>query len=453
MTVWIKRALAGLTALTLCLAGTGCSFRIAASPDELYSLPQLPNEYTELDKRIQSILSDGAEYAAPTSGTNVQPVQLVDLNGDGQEEALAFIRNNADEKPLKIYVFSPRKDTYEQTAVIEGSGTAIYSITYSDLDGDGQMELLVGWKVGTELQALSVYSLRSGEPEELMSTNYVKYAVVRLSGSKERQVVVLRADDEGSGIADFYVCHGSALIRASAARLSMTMAELNSGRVTSGTLKDQTPALFVTGLSENAEAITDVLTAHGQELTNIVLSDTTGVSTEVYRYQSLFPTDINSDGITEVPQPVALPTKSGGNPGPNCRVSWLCYDSLGTASQAESTFHDTEDGWFLVLPGEWSGRIAVSRSQSGADEAVVTFSILGDEDTPAEDFLRIYTLTGNSRETKAVRGSRFILSRQTEKVCAAELLSANTGWIYGITEDKLCESFSFITTEWIAGDS
>ena len=109
-----------LTLALLCLTGCGCEF--ARSPDDLYSLPKLPAEYMELDARIQEILEDGAEYAAPTSGVNVQPVQMVDLNSDGREEALVFCRNTADERPLKIYVFTSREDSYEETAVIEGSG-------------------------------------------------------------------------------------------------------------------------------------------------------------------------------------------------------------------------------------------------------------------------------------------------------------------------------------------
>ena len=39
------------------------------------------------------LLESGAEYAAPVSGSNIQPVQLEDLDGDGEEEALAFFDN------------------------------------------------------------------------------------------------------------------------------------------------------------------------------------------------------------------------------------------------------------------------------------------------------------------------------------------------------------------------
>ena len=146
-----------LPALLLALSLSGCGGgKLVFNPEELYTLPTLPAKYTELSSQINAILEDGAEYAAPSSGANIQPVQLADLNGDGREEAVAFFRKTDDEKPLKICIFSAAGDSYEQTAVIEGSGSAVYSVVYSDLDGDGRQELIVGWKINTELQALSV---------------------------------------------------------------------------------------------------------------------------------------------------------------------------------------------------------------------------------------------------------------------------------------------------------
>ena len=183
----IQRMLTAAVGLLLLLSASGCGFSF--SPTDLYSLPQLPEEYTELNSSLNQLLESGAEYAAPVSGSNIQPVQLEDLDGDGEEEALAFFRNSADEKPLKIYIFTAGKQGYEQAAVIEGTGTSIYSIAYEDLDQDGRKELLVGWRVNTDLLALSVYTLRSGEPEELVQgTSYVKYAVNDLNmeiGHKE----------------------------------------------------------------------------------------------------------------------------------------------------------------------------------------------------------------------------------------------------------------------------
>ena len=448
----IYRGLLSLIGLCLLLAVSGCGFSF--SPEELYSLPQLPAEYTELNNCINQVIESGAEYAAPVSGSNIQSVQLEDLNGDGEEEAVAFFRNTADEKPLKIYIFTAEEETYRQTAVIEGTGTSIYSIAYEDLDQDGWKELLVGWRVNTDLQALSVYTLRSGVPEELIrGTNYVRYAVNDLNQDDLWELVVFRADAEGNGMADYYCWEDGALQLRTSARITSTMAELSQqGRVKSGTLADSSPALFVTGVEESAWMATDILTVKNGELVNILLSDVTGVSSEVAPFCALYPEDINSDGITEVPHPESIP--SWGNVGEEIcrRIDWYAYASDGTKTLALSTYHNVEDGWYLRLPDSWRDQILITRT-AGAEASTVTFSIQGDGTEPPRDFLRITKLTGSNREIQATRAGRIILRRQPEIIYTAELLEANSGWEYGLTEDEVREAFNLITTEWTAGDS
>ena len=172
-----RRIMSGLLALCIALSVlplSACTApKLTLDPEELYALPELPERYTALNKQLSAIQESGAEYAAPVSGSNIQPVQMVDLDGDGREEALAFFRQSDGEKPLKIYVFTDNGDSYAQTAVIEGSGLAVYSIAYSDMNGDGRMEIIVGWRVSMELQALAVYALEPDGARELMRTNYV----------------------------------------------------------------------------------------------------------------------------------------------------------------------------------------------------------------------------------------------------------------------------------------
>ena len=75
-----------------------------------------------------------------------------------------------------------------------------------------------------------------------------------------------------------------------------------------------------------------------------------------------------------------------------------------------------------------------------------------DGQTP-QPFLRITAITGSSRNVKAVRGGRFILSRQAETIYTAELLEGNSGWSLGMTEDEVCSAFNLITKEWMYGDN
>ena len=430
---------------------SGCTIpKLTLNSEDLYSLPTLPAKYTELNTQLNEILESGAEYAAPTSGANIQSVQLVDLDGDGREEAVAFFRNAAEEKPLKIYIFTATEDSYQKTELIEGSGTGIYSIAYTDLDGDGRMELLVGWKATTELQVLEVYALRPGGAALLVRSDYVKYTAMDLDQDQRQELVVLHADEGGDGVADYYSWQeDGSLASQSSARLSVTMAELNQqGRVTQGTLQEEVPALYVTGVTDASRAVTDILSVRNGELTNVVLSDLTGVSGEIAPFCSLYPSDINNDGLTEVPSPIQVSSMMETGAAYQ-RVDWYAYNAGGQSSLALHTYHDVEDRWYLRLPEEWLNHIWVGRATM-PDEAAVTFYILDGE--AMEPFLRITAITGSSRENRAVRGGRFLLSRQSEVIYTAELLDANDTWQYGVTADEVREAFSLITSEWSAGD-
>ena len=142
--------------------------------------------------------------------------------------------------------------------------------------------------MGTELQALTVYALRPDGPTELLRTDYVKYGIVDLDENQMEDLVVLRSLPDGEGCAEYYVWQDGGLVSRSMARVSMTMAELSQqGRLTQGTLRGGEPALFVTGVVESAQTVTDILAMRNGELTNIVLSAATGVSTEVAMFRSL----------------------------------------------------------------------------------------------------------------------------------------------------------------------
>lgn len=438
--------------LALCLL-SGCSMpNLTMNPEELYALPTLPMKYTELNARITEILEDGAEYAAPTSGTNIQPIQLVDLDGDRREEALAFFRNSAEEKPLKIYIFAADGDEYREIALLEGTGTGIYSVYYRDLDGDGRLEITVGWKAAADQQVLEVYALEPGGAEALVRSDYVKYTTADLDQDQRQELVVFRSDEEGSGVADYYNWQeDGSLNRLMSSRISVTMAELNTrGRVTLGALKEGVPALFVTGVSDLTRSVTDVLAAKNGELSNIVLSGETGVSREIYAYRGLLPSDVDGDGMTEVPEPVELMslTEDGLS---YFRVDWHSYTVDGTSEVAVRTYHNLEDGWYFRLPESWLNRIWVNRT-TVQDESVVTFYALDEDGTETHPFLRIAATTGSNREMRAVRGERFLLSRQSETIYTAELLPANEEWQYSITADEVRQAFSLIVTEWASGD-
>lgn len=448
----MKRKWLVLLAAALPLLLSGCM--LSASVEDLYVLPQLPMEYKDLSAQIDAILAEGAEYTSPAAGTNLQSVQLVDLDGDGNEEALAFFRSSSEESPLKIYIFRGKGDTYEQAAIINGSGTSINSIQYVDMDGNGIQEILVVWRVSAEVQTMCVYSMADLQPVQLLSSPYARYIVVDLDGDGVQELLVVHSDESESGatLADYYDWDGRSLLLQSTAKLSMSVAELQW--IQTGTLQGGDPAVFVTGratgVEETSRAVTDILVYRQPDLTNIVLNSSTGVSSEIFRFLNLQPTDINNDGVTEVPMPAALPGESGGES--YWKIYWRSYDASGTPEHQAITYHNLTDNWYLLVPEEWDGHFTVRQDNTSNTEHATTFySVSGDR--VEEELLTVYTLNGSDREAQAVKSGRTILRRQPTTVYAVRFAPGYDQWRYAIDESSFTERFSVIVTQWNMGEN
>ena len=421
------------SALLLSVVLTGCL--PDSTVEDLFTLPQPPIEYTDLAETIGELLADGYEYASPSAGQNIQSVQILDLNSDGRNEAVAFFRRPADEKPLKIMIFRFRGEAYELVTTIESSGTAVERVEYQDMNGDNMRELVVGWRIGPELQTVAVYAV-TPEPSVLMQSNYTRYSIQEMDGDGVPSLLVLRANAEGKNVAEFHGWRDDGMTMVYSGALSSTMAALSSGSVVSGMLDEDTAAVFVTGVNEEGMAVTDILACRDNgTLTNASLSSDTGLSGIIHPFRQLQPQDINGDGVVEVPAPAAVSEFGRLNDG---LVDWLQCDIDGNIRRVATTYHCLSAGWYLMVPEEWVGRLTTQAFDSGLNENEVLLRLDG------ESVAAIYAITGENRESRAVRGNRAVLRRQTDIVYAGEVLEAAGEF----TVDELRSCFRLIVSSW-----
>ena len=386
---------------------------------------------------LEALITQGYEYASPTGGRNIQSVQMADLDGDGQQEALAFFRMSSDEKPLKIFVFKIEGDSYARYCTIESSGTAIDSVYYQDLNGDGRRELIVGWRISAEVQTVAVYTV-AREPVALMSSGYTRFTIQDLNGDGIAVALVLRTAAASQPVAEFYGWQDEQMGVAYRCVLSSTMASVNRGSLVSGRLDADTPALYITGVDEQGMAATDILVFRQDlGLVNLALSgSSTGVSNAVFPYRQLLPQDINGDGIIELPSPDTSWTAEQTDG----LVSWLCCNGDGQLSTVAKTYHSLSCGWYFTIPESWWDWSVETATTSISNENQFSLAINGDP------VLSLYTITGENRENRGRMGKRVLLRRQTATIYAGELNDAAA--YYGMDEDLLRRSFSLIVGSW-----
>ncbi len=438
-------------ALSICFVLGACSFQ---SGEQLYRLPSLTSDQLELRKLIDDVLSMGAEFAPPVSGLNRQSIQFNDLDGDGVNEAVAFFRVQG-ENPLKIYVFAKTGDTYVTKSVIQHPGESIDSVMYSDLKGNGGNEIIAGWQIGDgAVKAISVYSMENGSLSELLNSDFTAYTVFDLSGDKRQDLMLLRVNKvDLTGVAEVYTYSGNALLLNSSARTSDGIESIR--RIKTGHLSGGTPTVLVSSNIGKSLLVTDVFAYRDGKLTNLLLNNRSGVSDETVRQYYVYAMDINSDGIIDLPMPVQL-SGAANAASPDEEeywiIKWRCYDVNAKQIPVITTYHNFQDGWYLVLPDEWDKKFSISSKNTVIGERVTVFSYTGVSAAPIE-FLKIYTLSAEAKRERATIGNRFAVFNLAEKVVAAEILDVDgLPDSMRINADQVMSRLKQIEKEWNTGE-
>ena len=422
--------------LVLAALLSGCTV-FDSSVEQLFTLPRMAPEYTGLSQQLDSLIAQGYEYAPPSGGRNIPSVQMVDLEDDGRQEALVFLRRTADERPLKILVFRlDTTDSYRLYCTVESSGAAVDSVYYQDLNGDGRRELIVGWRISADVQTLAAYSIEP-EPVALMSCGYSRFSIQDLNSDGVPSLLVLRTDGELGPVAEFYGWQDEQMSVSYRCRLSSSMTALNRGSIVAGMVAKDTPAVFITGVDATSMAVTDIL-IYRQEagLVNVAMDKSSGVSAAVYPFRQLSPQDIDGDGLIELPCPVG----NGSAEQTDGLVSWMSWRSDGRFEQSVKTYHSLSAGWYFTIPQSWWDWDMDAVTTGIQNESQMTLRINGD------DVLSIYTITGENRESRSRMDHRLVLRRQAATVYAGEVCELAP--YYGMDEDLLRRSFSLILGSW-----
>ena len=399
--------------------------------------PRPAVQYQHLQSQIDALLAGGYTYSAPASGDHRQAVLMADLTGDGREEAIVFLRGESENL---LTVFLPGDGEFTALPPVVENAESVHSVVFCDLSGDGKQEIAVGWQAGA-LRMLSVYALESGGLTELFTRRFSAYIVYDIEEEGTPALLIVQVDSAEQVVEMVSAANGELAVTGTA-HLSRGAEAVK--RIRAGPLLDRRPGLLVTSQYQtSAGEITDVLTFRDGGLVNISANMETGVSDGLVRQREIFATDVNGDGVLNLPHPVELP----GYPGDEevfYEIRWTAYDSSGLSAETARTYHNVGNNWYILLPEQWPGPYTVRRAQ-GPAQTVTTFSDLSG-DVPA-DFLRIYYITQPAGNRPPVRG-RVVLAEQDNLFVLAEIVPPEDGRQI-IHETELKEHlFRLIPPDW-----
>jgi len=427
--------------LLMLLVSTGCSSRTL---DELYTLPKQSDAYVDLQKRIDEVLATGAVYCGPVSGTNQQPVQLVDLDGDGEDEAVVFLKASGD-SPLKTYVFARQNEGYVTGGVVSGDGACFDTVEYAQLDGEPGLEVVIGRRLnGQVLKSLSAYKYHEGQMIEMVSSQYSEFRVSDLDDNSKEDIVVFRLEnEEWAGVAELYRCKDGRMLCEYKAGMSVGAKQIR--RILAGDLEGDVPAFFVSSSYEENATITDVFAMVDGVFKNVAIASQREFGVQIVQNDNVYATDIDADGTVELPSIHVLPSYVAGEEA-QWIIEWYGLTSKGNLKSKMWTYHNYSDGWYLKLPVHWRNGISIRVEMDDLGTTVYTVSKWIDYDNEPQMVVEIHAVTGKNDARQTLEEGEFLLAEKGDTSYIA--LLGQCDWAQELTQEDLTDMFRFIYGDW-----
>lgn len=418
------------------------------SGDDLLSVPRPSANYQSLQIELEKLLSSGVTYTAPLEGENRSTIQLVDLDGDGVEEAITFFRgaNAATSNSLQIYIYKKTDDQYICTGSVEGNGTSIQSVEYPAITPDGRRGMVVAWKLPQDgVGALTVCDFDDTcTAGILLETEYNAMELTDLTGDGAKDLLLLTTEPSGKRVARMYqYIHGTLKLAGEAAASPETV---SVERMKSGRIRNNLSAVFAEEKTASGVGLaTDIFVYADGALRNLALGGEDSASMSTYRPVSVYAADINLDGVMELPRAVLMAGYTdAAAPDAVFMLDWYAYSVNEAPLLVRTTYHNVADAWTFRIDDAWHDVITASKSNENGMSTVTFYDYTSGQRL---SLFSIYCATGVMRDYYADRKDLLQLGSTAKAVYFARL-AEKTDSAITLNAWDIQSRFSLIRQDW-----
>jgi len=433
-----RRPLLAAAALLLLLLTTGC--RYTAAPADLLHQPAIAEDKQKLTAAISRVLPKYSTLMLPVKDESREAIRLIDVDGDGRQEAVVTFYNES--YAPQIVVLKETENGWRQWANLEQPlAREIAWLKLADLDGNGSMELLVGWFGAFDSpNLLELYSFQESvlrnntgklTLQPMIGLNYGLAEIADMDGDGVMELAVIKTTGGNSDLLEpvhelaFYNWKNGKLVKRSEAAL---FAGVNSyDRLIMGNIAERQPGIVVEG-STGAHSTYTLMFAWRNGKLQLVFP--AGNGELGYSGNPTTSGDTNGDGIIELPQTKQAP----GYPDVSYAESywineWVQWDGEDGFRKVGEQYIDNAHDIKLNIPEEWQGRYTLTKPDAQSDRfGLVAFQYWNEENERKADLAVLFAVP--QQQWEAVEAGW----RETDR--HYRILAHDSGNVYAVAVER-----------------
>ena len=343
---------------------SGCNFRFASSINDLISPLSPFGDNADVKEALDAYATNGYSLKTPNGGKYITSYSFFDVDGEGDDEAIAFYEPSDNLGTIDMAVIKKADDKkWKVVQNIQGEGKDVHSLDFGDVNDDGKQEILVCWDVisNSTNHEFTVYAYY---PEK-------EKGIVRLDEPITVNNYIL-ADMNGNGNLEmllFEIDSG----KSSGAKAELYTIRNNRFRLMGETKLDAHITAYTELKTEEAEGdvrvYADAIGADGSSMLTEVIylsrgygtivspfySYATGLTKDTSRHAMITCRDVNGDGLIEIPNDKKLKKL----PKEVSCVDWKIYKNT-ILMHTDYTLFVKRDRYLVTVPKDMIDKISVS---------------------------------------------------------------------------------------------
>ncbi len=367
----MKKRLLLLLLCTALLALSGCA------PAGLLERPADDMLRALRGQKLMQFLFNDASFLSPANLPG-QDYTLLDLNLDGETEVVSFLSLTKNgENRVEVEVSRVADSRLSRIGSISNACDAVSDFHPARLSEDVEA-MVIGWTLADcDSRGVSVCTLSEGKLETLYGGHYSALSVADFDGDGYDEILIARTENgsaRGSAVLLDYT--GDMLSPVSRTFLSQGLTAFS--HVQTAAIGFERTAMICEGYIDGLGYVSDYLVFADGKLLNVFLSDFSGVSSQTLRHFPVWSCDVDGNGYVELPLLRPVPQESGGAYA-LWFVDWMQCGDTGMTSTVCTTYHDFENGWYLILPDRMENNVTVQIEVDSPEVTAVLFYYFSDE--------------------------------------------------------------------------
>ena len=383
--------------IIICLTFSSCDFSIN-TVDTLMRPPKLSGESNLLQVAFEKSLDNVSVIMKnPISGDNRSSFLFYDLDCDNTPEAFAFYSDPSTSEVAYFSIFKKNTNDWVRVANIKGRGEEIYEIEFADLNGDGVFEIIISWSFLTATEksknnsfsfvsdrVLTVYSYTEKETKLLKTEYFTKIFVDDFNNDKCDDILLINinlANIENRTNARLISFNSDYIVDTDTTLTLSNMLDVYN--VMTDSFNGNT-RIYIDGLINENTLITEVINInHDNFSINLPLYEANTLEIPLTaRGSQIFSSDIDNDGIVEIPTFETMPNafNISNNSSETTPLSLTVWSEINSNELLVDFkgLYNVSYNYFYTIPDEWIGEVEVTYN---TDNSVLSFYDNSDDGT------------------------------------------------------------------------